>query len=547
MPNERAGRPARPEDLIDVARLVTAYYALHPDPADPAQRVAFGTSGHRGSSLAGAFNEDHIAATSQAICEYRAARGIDGPLFLGADTHALSEPARVTAVEVFAANGVTVLVDTADGHTPTPAVSHAILTHNRGRGGTGLADGVVVTPSHNPPSDGGFKYNPPNGGPAGSEATGWIQERANEIMTGGGKDVRRLPYARALAAPTTGRYDFLGAYVRDLPSVLDLDAVRAAGVRIGADPLGGASVAYWGRIAEEHRLDLTVVNPETDPTWRFMTLDWDGKIRMDCSSPYAMASLIEGRDRFDIATGNDADADRHGIVTPDGGLMNPNHFLAAAIDYLYRHRERWPAGAGVGKTLVSSGMIDRVAADLGRPLVEVPVGFKWFVDGLAEGTIGFGGEESAGASFLRRDGSVWTTDKDGIVLALLASEMLAVTGRTPSERYAELASRFGEPAYARVDAPATREEKAVLGRLDASRVTAGTLAGEPVTAVLTEAPGNGAAIGGIKVTTENAWFAARPSGTEDVYKVYAESFLGAEHLARVQEEARAVVTAALND
>ncbi|MFI2370804.1 phosphoglucomutase (alpha-D-glucose-1,6-bisphosphate-dependent) [Streptomyces sp. NPDC018833] len=544
MPNERAGQQARPEDLIDVARLVTAYYALHPDPADPAQRVAFGTSGHRGSSLATAFNEDHIAATSQAICEYRSLQGIDGPLFLGADTHALSEPARVTAVEVFAANGVTVLLDSADGYTPTPAVSHAVLAHNRTRP-AGRADGVVVTPSHNPPSDGGFKYNPPNGGPAGSDATGWIQERANEIIGGGLKDVRRLSYARALAAETTGRYDFLGSYVRDLPSVLDLDAVRSAGVRIGADPLGGASVAYWGRIAEEHRLDLTVVNPYTDPTWRFMTLDWDGRIRMDCSSPYAMASLIEARDRYAIATGNDADADRHGIVTPDGGLMNPNHYLAVAIGHLFRHRDQWPAGAAVGKTLVSSGMIDKVAADLGRELVEVPVGFKWFVDGLADGTLGFGGEESAGASFLRRDGSVWTTDKDGIVLALLASEILAVTDRTPSEHYAALTARFGEPAYARVDAPATREEKAVLSRLSPDQVTAGTLAGEAVTGVLTTAPGNGAAIGGIKVTTANAWFAARPSGTEDVYKVYAESFMGQDHLARVQEEARAVVSAAL--
>ncbi|MFH7598746.1 phosphoglucomutase (alpha-D-glucose-1,6-bisphosphate-dependent) [Streptomyces racemochromogenes] len=545
MSNERAGQQARAEDLVDVARLVTAYYALHPDPGDPAQRVAFGTSGHRGSSLATAFNEDHIAATSQAICEYRAGRGIDGPLFLGADTHALSEPARVTAVEVFAANGVALLLDTADGYTPTPAVSHAILTHNRGRTGA-LADGVVVTPSHNPPGDGGFKYNPPHGGPAGSEATGWIQDRANEIIAGGSKEVRRLPYARALAAPTTGRYDFLGSYVRDLPSVLDLDAVRAAGVRIGADPLGGASVAYWGRIAEEHRLDLTVVNPETDPTWRFMTLDWDGKIRMDCSSPYAMASLIEGRARFDVTTGNDADADRHGIVTPDGGLMNPNHYLATAIDYLYRHRAGWPVSAGIGKTLVSSGMIDRVAADLGRDLVEVPVGFKWFVDGLAGGTLGFGGEESAGASFLRRDGSVWTTDKDGILLALLASEILAVTGQSPSERYAALTARFGAPAYARVDAPATREEKAVLGRLSPQQVTADTLAGDAVTGVLTSAPGNGAAFGGIKVTTEHAWFAARPSGTEDVYKIYAESFRGPEHLAHVQEAARSVVATALS-
>ncbi|MGW1285262.1 phosphoglucomutase (alpha-D-glucose-1,6-bisphosphate-dependent) [Streptomyces sp. NPDC001118] len=544
MPHERAGRPAGPEDLVDVARLVTAYFALHPDPADPAQRVTFGTSGHRGSSLATAFNEDHIAATSQAICEYRTAQGTDGPLFLGADTHALSEPAKATALEVFAANGVTVLVDSADGYTPTPAVSHAILTHNRGHA-SGRADGVVVTPSHNPPADGGFKYNPPSGGPAASDATSWIQDRANEIITGGLKDVRRVAYTRALAAETTGRYDFLGAYVGDLPSVLDLDAVRAAGVRIGADPLGGASVAYWGRIAEQHGIDLTVVNPHTDPTWRFMTLDWDGRIRMDCSSPYAMASLIEQRDRFRIATGNDADADRHGIVTPDAGLMNPNHYLAVAISYLYRHRDRWPADAGIGKTLVSSTMIDRVAADLGRHLVEVPVGFKWFVDGLAGGTLGFGGEESAGASFLRRDGSVWTTDKDGILLALLASEITAVTDRTPSEHYAGLTARFGRPAYARVDAPATREQKALLGRLSPAQVTAHTLAGEAVTAVLTEAPGNGAAIGGIKVTTENAWFAARPSGTEEVYKVYAESFLGPAHLARVQEEAQAVVLGAL--
>ncbi|MDQ0994578.1 phosphoglucomutase (alpha-D-glucose-1,6-bisphosphate-dependent) [Streptomyces sp. V3I7] len=544
MPHERAGTPAGPGDLVDVARLVTAYYTLHPDPAEPGQRVAFGTSGHRGSSLAAAFNEDHIAATSQAICDYRAAQGIDGPLFLGADTHALSEPAKVTALEVFAANGVTVLVDSADGYTPTPAVSHAILAYNRGRT-TGLADGVVVTPSHNPPADGGFKYNPPNAGPAASDATSWIQDRANQLVAGGLKDVRRIPYARALAAPTTRPYDYLGTYVSDLPNVLDLDAIRAAGVRIGADPLGGASVAYWGRIAEQHGLDLTVVNPHTDPTWRFMTLDWDGRIRMDCSSPYAMASLIEQRDRFDIATGNDADADRHGIVTPDAGLMNPNHYLAVAIDHLYRHREQWPAGTGIGKTLVSSSMIDRVAADLGRELVEVPVGFKWFVDGLASGTIGFGGEESAGASFLRRDGSVWTTDKDGILLALLASEITAVTGKTPSEHYAGLTARFGEPAYARIDAPATREEKALLAKLSPAQVTAETLAGEPVTAVLTEAPGNGAAIGGIKVTTENAWFAARPSGTEDVYKVYAESFLGPDHLARVQEEAKAVVLAAL--
>ncbi|MEU9750376.1 phosphoglucomutase (alpha-D-glucose-1,6-bisphosphate-dependent) [Streptomyces niveus] len=544
MVHDRAGQPAQPGDLVDVARLVTAYYALRPDPAEPAQRVTFGTSGHRGSALVAAFNEDHIAATTQAICDYRTRQGTDGPVFLGADTHALSEPARVTALEVLAANGATVLIDADDGYTPTPAVSHAILTHNEGRT-TGLADGIVVTPSHNPPADGGFKYNPPNGGPAGSDATSWIQDRANALIEAGSKEVRRVPYARALAADTTGRHDFLGRYVDDLPSVLNLDAVRDAGIRIGADPLGGASVGYWGRIAERHRLDLTVVNPLADPTWRFMTLDWDGKIRMDCSSPYAMASLIERRDTYTIATGNDADADRHGIVTPDGGLMNPNHYLAVAIQYLYAHRDGWPAGTGIGKTLVSSSMIDRVAADLGRTLVEVPVGFKWFVDGLYDGGLGFGGEESAGASFLRRDGRVWTTDKDGILLALLASEITAVTGSTPSQHYAALTDRFGDPAYARVDAPATRQEKAVLAKLSADQVTAGSLAGEPITKVLTEAPGNGAAIGGLKVCTDSAWFAARPSGTEDVYKVYAESFRGPEHLGEVQEEAKALVSSVL--
>ncbi|PJN23687.1 phosphoglucomutase (alpha-D-glucose-1,6-bisphosphate-dependent) [Kitasatospora sp. CB02891] len=540
MVHARAGQPAQPQDLIDVACLVTAYYTLHPDPAVAGERVAFGTSGHRGSSVRTAFNEDHIAATAQAICDYRAEQGTTGPLFLGIDTHALSEPARATTLEVLAANGVTVLLDTADGYTPTPAVSHAVLAHNRTLPAA-LADGIVVTPSHNPPADGGFKYNPPHGGPADSAATGWIERRANELLAGGSKEVRRIPYARALAADTTGRYDFLGAYVDDLPAVVDLAAVREAGVRIGADPLGGASVAYWGRIAETHRLDLTVVNPLTDPTWRFMTLDWDGKIRMDCSSPYAMASLIDRRNDFTLATGNDADADRHGIVTPDGGLMNPNHFLSVAIDHLFRHREGWPAAAAVGKTLVSSSMIDRVAGALGRELLEVPVGFKWFVDGLLNGTVAFGGEESAGASFLRRDGSPWTTDKDGILLALLASEITAVTGRTPSEHYRDLTARHGDPVYARVDAPADRDQKAALAALDASRVTADALAGEPITAVLTHAPGNGAAIGGLKVCTENAWFAARPSGTEDVYKIYAESFRGAEHLAQVQDEARALV------
>jgi phosphoglucomutase len=518
----------------------------------PAQQVAFGTSGHRGSSFAAAFNEDHIVAISQAICEYRRAQGTDGPLFLARDTHALSEPATVSALEVFAANGVNVLVDSRDGYTPTPALSHAILTHNRGRDtrsvsgpGSGLADGVVVTPSHNPPQDGGFKYNPPHGGPADTDATRWIQDRANALIAGGLRDVRRIPYARARTADTTGRYDFLGAYVDDLPSVVDIEAIRSAGVRIGADPLGGASVAYWGEIASRHGLDLTVVNPEVDPTFGFMTLDWDGKIRMDCSSPYAMASLIARRSEYQIATGNDADADRHGIVTPDAGLMNPNHYLAVAIDYLFRNRADWPAGAAIGKTLVSSSMIDRVAADLGRMLLEVPVGFKWFVPGLLDGSVGFGGEESAGASFLRRDGSAWTTDKDGIILCLLASEIIAVTGRTPSEHYADLVARFGDPAYARIDAPATREEKAVLGRLSPDQVRATTLAGEPITATLTTAPGNGASIGGLKVVTESGWFAARPSGTEDVYKIYAESFRGPDHLSRIQEEARTLVSEVL--
>ena len=542
----RAGRPAERADLVDVPHLVTAYYVERPDPADPAQRVAFGTSGHRGSSLRASFNEDHIVAISQAICEYRRAQGVAGPLFLGRDTHALSEPATASALEVFAANDVRVLIDSRDGYTPTPALSHAILTH-RHLG----ADGVVVTPSHNPPEDGGFKYNPPHGGPADSDATGRIQDRANELLAGGLREVRRVPYARARAAQTTGRHDFLAAYVDDLPSVVDLDAIRGAGVRIGADPLGGASVAYWSAIAERHGLDLTVVNPVVDPTFGFMTLDWDGKIRMDCSSPHAMASLIArirggDGDQFQVATGNDADADRHGIVTPDAGLMNPNHFLAVAIAYLYTHRDKWPQTAAIGKTLVSSSMIDRVAADLGRSLVEVPVGFKWFVPGLLDSSIGFGGEESAGASFLRRDASVWTTDKDGLILCLLAAEIIATTGRSPSEHYADLVERFGDPAYARIDVPATREEKAVLGRLSPQQVSATDLAGEPITATLTTAPGNGAPIGGLKVSTESGWFAARPSGTEDVYKVYAESFRGPEHLARIQEEARAVVARALS-
>jgi phosphoglucomutase len=547
MAHERAGQPAVPDDLIDVAHVVTAYYTTWPDVEDPGQRVAFGTSGHRGSSLDGSFTEAHIVATTQAICDYRAGQGIAGPLFLGRDTHALSEPAWASALEVLAANEVTTLVDERGRYTPTPALSHAILAHNRSRGDDdgGRADGIVVTPSHNPPADGGFKYNPPHGGPADTDATGWIAERANELLRESLRGVKRVPLARARAASTTGAYDYLAAYVDDLPSVVDLDAVRGSGLRIGADPLGGASVDYWGEVAERHRLDLTVVNPLVDPTWRFMTLDWDGKIRMDCSSPYAMASLIATRDQYSLATGNDADADRHGIVTPDGGLLNPNHFLAVAISYLYGNRDGWSPEAAVGKTLVSSSMIDRVADGLGRRLVEVPVGFKWFVPGLLDGSVGFGGEESAGASFLRRDGSVWTTDKDGIVLALLAAEITARTERTPSEIYRELTGKYGDPAYARVDAPANREQKAVLAKLSPEQVTATELAGEPIVATLTRAPGNDAAIGGLKVVTENAWFAARPSGTEDVYKIYAESFKGPDHLAEVQAAARDLVSEAL--
>ena len=497
--NDRAGQPATEADLVDVAALVTAYYAEHPDPAEPGQRVTFGTSGHRGSAFRLSFNEDHIAATSQAICDYRARAGITGPLFIGRDTHALSEPAFVTALEVLAANDVSVLADSGGGYTPTPSVSRAILMHNEGRA-DGLADGIVVTPSHNPPEDGGFKYNPPDGGPAASQITAAIQDRANELLGGGLREVRRVRYARARAA--AGPYDFLGEYVDGLPAVVDA-------------------------------------------TFRFMTLDWDGKIRMDCSSPYAMASLIGRRDEFAIATGNDTDADRHGIVTPDGGLLNPNHYLAAAIDYLYRQRGEWPAGAAVGKTMVSSAIIDRVAAAAGRGLVEVPVGFKWFVPGLLEGSIAFGGEESAGASFLRRDGRVWTTDKDGIILALLASEIIAVTGSTPSERYRALTAELGDPAYARIDAPATREQKAALGRLSPGQVSVDELAGEPVLDRLTAAPGNGEPLGGLKVITASGWFAARPSGTEDVYKLYAESFRGPGQLARIQEEAQQIIATVL--
>ncbi|OZD67269.1 phosphoglucomutase (alpha-D-glucose-1,6-bisphosphate-dependent) [Rhodococcus sp. 14-2470-1a] len=545
MAHERAGTIALPEDLVDVAQLITAYYSRTPDVSDPGQQVVFGTSGHRGSSLDSAFNERHILATTQAIVEYRASQGITGPLFIGRDTHALSEPAWTTALEVLAANDVTVLVDSGDRYTPTPAVSHAILRYNAS-GPERRADGIVVTPSHNPPRDGGFKYNPPHGGPADSDATSVIAARANELLRADLAGVRRVSLDTAMRT-TVERYDYLGTYVDDLPSVVDLDAVRAAGVRIGADPLGGASVDYWDAIAERHNLDLTVVNPLVDSTFRFMTLDTDGKIRMDCSSPNAMASLIAARTSYDIATGNDADSDRHGIVTPDGGLMNPNHYLAVAIDYLFTHRSGWSPTARVGKTLVSSSMIDRVVAGLGRQLLEVPVGFKWFVPGLLDGDLGFGGEESAGASFLRTDGRVWTTDKDGIILALLASEITAVTGKTPSERYSEFTAEYGDPSYARVDAPATREQKAVLGKLSPEQVTATELAGEEITATMTTAPGNDAAIGGLKVTTENAWFAARPSGTEDVYKIYAESFRGADHLAQVQAAAKELVSQALNE
>ncbi len=542
----RAGQPAEASDLIDIDELIAAYYDRKPDPAIAAQRVAFGTSGHRGSSLSSSFNEDHILATTQAIVDYRAAQGITGPLFLGRDTHGLSLPAERSAIEVLVANGVDVRTDSRDSWVPTPALSHAILTYNRERAADdpGRADGIVVTPSHNPPRDGGFKYNPPHGGPADTDATGWIADRANALIEAGLDGVQRTRFAD-IDADTIGSYDFREGYVADLANIIDVEAIKKAGVRIGADPLGGASVEYWALIGERYGLDLTVVNPEVDPTWRFMTLDWDEKIRMDPSSPSAMASLVARRHEYDILTGNDADADRHGIVTPDAGLMNPNHYLAVAIDYLYGHRPNWPADAAVGKTLVSSMIIDRVAAALGRTLLEVPVGFKWFVPGLLDGSVAFGGEESAGASFLRFDGTVWTTDKDGILLCLLASEILAVTGKTPSQRYAELEAEFGASAYQRVDAPATPAQKAALSKLAPDAVAATALAGEPITAKLSHAPGNGAAIGGLKVQTEHAWFAARPSGTEDVYKLYAESLRGPEHLAEVQAEARAVVAEAL--
>ena len=542
MAHERAGQVAQEQDLITVDEVISAYYDIAPDPHDVDQQVVFGTSGHRGSSLDGKFNELHIAATTQAIVEYRAGQGTTGPLFIGKDTHALSTPAWKTAAEVLVANGVEVMAELEDEYTPTPAVSRAIIVYNRDHSGP-RADGIVVTPSHNPPRDGGFKYNPPNGGPADTDATKWIAARANELMAAP-SGIKRVPYEQAQGR--VNRFDYRTPYCEDLVNVVNLQAIKDAGVRIGADPMGGASVQYWQYLSERSGLDLTVINPTVDPTWRFMTLDTDGKIRMDCSSPNAMASLISNRDKFDISHGNDADSDRHGIVTPDAGLMNPNHYLAVAIQYLFQNRPGWGPGAAVGKTLVSSSMIDKVAAQIGRTLVEVPVGFKWFVPGLISGDMGFGGEESAGASFLMLDGSTWTTDKDGLILDLLASEITAATGKTPSQHYAELEDRYGQSFYARVDADADREQKARLAKLSPADVTATQLAGEDITAVLTEAPGNGAAIGGVKVTTENGWFAARPSGTEDKYKIYAESLQSAEHLARIQQEAREVVNAALD-
>lgn len=544
-----AGKPVPRDLVVNIPRLIAAYFSVKPDPREPGQRVAFGTSGHRGSSLEGSFNDDHIAAICQAVAEARAANGIQGPLLMGMDTHALSEAAFTTALEVFAANGVTVHLDKGDSgpaYTPTPVLSHAILRHNA-RGEGGLADGVVITPSHNPPEDGGFKYNPPTGGPADAATTRQIQDRANELLEAGLQGVRRATIMQARRAATTRETDFMTPYVADLAQVLDMEAIAASGLKIGADPMGGAGAAYWEPVADRYEIDIEVVNPALDPTFSFMTLDRDGKTRMDCSSPYAMASLVGLKDRFDIAFGNDPDFDRHGVVTKTGGLMRPNHYLSVAIDYLFRRRGAWPETAAIGKTLVSSSMIDRVAHDLGRRLAEVPVGFKWFVDGLVDGSYGFGGEESAGASFLRKDGSVWTTDKDGIILNLLAAEMTAVTGQDPAERYALLEDRFGSPVYERMDAPATRSQKAVLANLSPDQVAAADLAGEPIAAKLTRAPGNDAPIGGLKVVTENGWFAARPSGTEELYKIYAESFLGEEHLRQIQEEAQAMVRRAFED
>jgi len=535
----RAGKLADPTQLADILALNSSYYSRKPDPAIKAQRVAFGTSGHRGTSLESTFNENHILVITQAICEYRRQQGTTGPLFLGMDTHALSEPAQMTALEVLAANSVPVMIDQDYGFVPTPAVSHAILVYNRNRK-DGLADGVVITPSHNPPTDGGFKYNPPNGGPADTGATKWIENFANDLLTKKLEGVSRIPYERAVQAPTTHRFDYVSPYVDGLATVIDMDSLLD--LNLGVDPLGGAGVAYWPRIADKYGLKLTVVNTLVDPTFRFMTLDWDGKIRMDCSSPYAMASLIDMKDRFDVAFACDTDHDRHGIVTPSAGLLNPNHYLAVAIDYLFSHRPGWKPTAGVGKTLVSSGIIDRVAANLQRPLLEVPVGFKWFVDGLLDGSLGFGGEESAGASFLAKDGSAWSTDKDGLILGLLAAEITAKLGKDPGTRYRELTAQFGDPVYERIDAPASAAEKAILQKLSPEQVSATDLAGEKIEAMLTTAPGNGAALGGLKVVTKNGWFAARPSGTEDVYKIYAESFLGRDHLRRIQDEARAVIS-----
>jgi len=544
MTSQLAGQPAPRSLLHNIPRLISAYYTHIPDPTNPAHQVAFGTSGHRGSSLRNSFNERHILAISQAICDYRREEGIDGPLFLGMDTHALSEPAMVTAVEVLAANDVELVIQAGMGYTPTPVISHAILTYNRNRQAH-FADGIVITPSHNPPDDGGFKYNPPNGGPADTSITKRIERRANELLQSDLHGVKRAPWGKAKTSPCTHEYDFVADYVADLKDVLDFDAIAAAGLRIGVDPMGGAAVAYWAPIAETYGLDLTIVNDAVDPTFGFMTVDHDGKIRMDCSSPYAMASLIGLKDQFDIAFGNDPDVDRHGIVTPSVGLMNPNHYLAVAVNYLFQHRPGWRGDAAIGKTLVSSSMLDRVAKSLGRTLAEVPVGFKFFVDGLLTGDFGFGGEESAGASFLRRRGTVWTTDKDGIILALLAAEITAVTGKDPGEHYRALEEQFGRAFYARIDAPASREQKAILGNLSPEKVKAQRMAGEPIVARLTQAPYNQAPIGGLKVVTESGWFAARPSGTEDVYKIYAESFISEQHLRQIQEEARQIVSDAL--
>jgi phosphoglucomutase len=539
------GHLSSPDKLVNLPRLVTAFYALHPDASVPAQRVSFGTSGHRGSAFDTAFNEDHILAITQAICDYRHTQCTTGPLFLAQDTHALSEPAFTAALEVLAANNIAVFIDKDLGYTPTPALSHAILTFNAANPGKPLADGIVITPSHNPPDDGGFKYNPPNGGPADTTATQWIENRANDLIASRLAGVKRIPFARAIAAGTTHRHDYISAYVTDLANVIDFEALKGTTLKLAVDPLGGAGVHYWPRIADQYKLPLEVLNPYVDPTFRFMTLDWDGRIRMDCSSPFAMASMIANKSKFDVAWGCDTDHDRHGIVTSTTGLLNPNHYLAVCIQYLFTHRPEWSEKVGIGKTLVSSSIIDRVAKGLGRPMLEVPVGFKWFVDGLIDGSLGFVGEESAGASFLRRNGSVWTTDKDGLICGLLAAEMTAVTGKDPGLLYADLTAKYGSPVYQRIDAAASKEQKAKLAKLSPSQVAAKTLAGEPITAILTEAPGNHAPIGGLKVTTENGWFAARPSGTEDVYKIYAESFKGEAHLKQIQQEAQQLVTAAI--